>query len=154
MLSGLLVLGNSLCEIMFSWNHVPLTRPLQAQSTSSLSSGWTWMEHVMRIWLFSSHIWTRMLDNVHEYLSFAFLLISYSCGGLLQYHIYLVLTIVIFFRLITVITGTEKRLLLACITLFWLQSGTSSTTKNTDKISRKKEYLYKDAPWKWYPKEQ
>jgi hypothetical protein len=79
-----------------------------------------------------------MLDNVHEHLSFAFLLISYSYGGLLQYHI--VLAIVIFFRLITVITGTEKRLLLVCITLFWLQSGTSSTTKTTDKISCKKEY--------------
>jgi hypothetical protein len=38
-------------------------------------------------------------NNVHKHLSFTFLLVFFSCGSLLQYFVYLVLTI-IFFRLI------------------------------------------------------
>jgi hypothetical protein len=47
-----------------------------------------------------SHIWTKMLDNIGEHLSFTFLLVSYSCEALLQCLIYLVLIVTIFDRLI------------------------------------------------------
>jgi hypothetical protein len=41
-----------------------------------------------------------MLDNVSKHLSVTFLLVSLSCGALLQYLVYLELIVIIIFRLI------------------------------------------------------
>ncbi len=47
-----------------------------------------------------SHNWEQMLDNVRKHLSFTFLLAFFSCGALLQYLVYLVLTIIVSFSLV------------------------------------------------------
>jgi hypothetical protein len=50
----------------------PLPRPLQVQSTSSLSRRWSTLKGFR-----CSHIWTQMLDSVSEHLSSTFLLGSF-----------------------------------------------------------------------------
>ncbi len=46
------------------------------------------------------HIWEQMPDNVRKHLSLTLILASFSCGAPFQYHVYLVLTVIILFRLI------------------------------------------------------
>jgi hypothetical protein len=46
------------------------------------------------------HIWEQMPDNVRKHLSLTLILVSFSCGAPFQYHVYLVLTVIILFRLI------------------------------------------------------
>ncbi len=73
-----------------------------------------------------SHIWEHMPDKVREHLSFTSLLISLSRGALLQYLVYLVLAVLIFF-LGWLTTRTELRLSRAFITFSWLLSQWSLT---------------------------
>ncbi len=43
-----------------------------------------------------SHIWIQMLDNVSDYMSFTFLVVSFSCGAIIQLLLFLVLIVIIF----------------------------------------------------------
>ncbi len=79
---------------------LPSAHPLQAQSKSSPSRGWTWMEHIKKFPLQPHLQYTWMLDNVS--LAFAMyrqLVFLFYSGALLQYHVYPALIVTIFFRL-------------------------------------------------------
>ncbi len=65
-----------------------------------------------------SHIWTQMLDNVREHLSFILLKASFSCGALLHFLVHLMLIVIIFLGWL--ITTTKLRLWHAFITFPWL----------------------------------
>jgi hypothetical protein len=74
-----------------------LPRPLQVQLASSSSGdGLEWTQRY-----YCSQNWTQVLDNVSVAFVFTFLLLFFSCGALLQYLVYKVLTVIIFLKLIS-----------------------------------------------------
>ncbi len=80
------------------WSHVPTTQASANLLAPFQGNGHEWSTPRR---CHCSHIWTWMLDDVCKNLSFTFLLISFfSCGALLQYLVYLVLTVCILFRVI------------------------------------------------------
>jgi hypothetical protein len=74
---------------------------------------------------YCSHIWEQIPHNVRECLSFTFPVSIFSCGALLQYIVYLVLIVIIFFRLITL--NTRSKTTARFNTFPWLHSQLSQT---------------------------
>jgi hypothetical protein len=81
------------CDVE-SCAHCPIHRKL-SQLEAFQVDGPEWSTQEDSIIQYSSHIWEQILDNVHKHLSFTFLLVSFSCGALLQYIVYLVLTVIV-----------------------------------------------------------
>ncbi len=98
MYSGSL-LSPAMCEIMWSWILCPLPKPFLAQSTIAAFQRDGPDCSIQRRFN-CSHIWTWMLDNVRKHLSFTFLLVTFPCGAVLWYFVYLMLIVIILFRLI------------------------------------------------------
>ncbi len=79
---------------MESCAHCPVHRKL-SQLEAFQGDGPEWSTQEDSIVQYNSHIWEQILDNVDKHLSFTFLLVPFSFGALLQYIVYLVLTVIV-----------------------------------------------------------
>ncbi len=88
------LLSRAMYEIIWCGVICPLPRPLQAESTQGKGPQWRTPRR-----FHCSHVRPQMLDSVHKHLSCTVLLVSFSRGAILQYLVYLVLIVIIFYML-------------------------------------------------------